>query len=182
MTKHAINAGDAIVTDYLKKPYTRQLIPEDDGTFRSEILEFSGCIATGETREEAIAKIEDVAASWLASALTQGQSIPTPIESNDFSGKIVVRFPRSLHKKAAQIAEIDGVSLNQLIVASVAQYIGQASAASAPKDRMAVFINNAFHFMPAQNTGLARTQIFGAWTSPASLNFDKTPALICLEG
>jgi len=112
---------------YLKKPYTRILIPETDGTFRGEILEFPGCIATGDTPAEALSALEDTAGAWLAAALANGQTIPAPIEANDFSGRLALRLPRSLHKKAARMAERDGVSLNQLVVASVAEYVGERS-------------------------------------------------------
>ncbi len=112
---------------YLKKPYTRILIPETDGTFRGEILEFPGCIATGDTPAEALSALEDTAGAWLAAALANGQTIPAPIEANDFSGGLALRLPRSLHKKAARMAERDGVSLNQLVVASVAEYVGERS-------------------------------------------------------
>jgi predicted RNase H-like HicB family nuclease len=116
-----------VVASYLTRPYTRLVVPEDDGTFRAEMLEFPGCIATGDTAAEAMSALEDTAMSWLASALAHKQSIPEPIDSHDFSGRLVVRFPRSLHKKATLIAELDGISLNQLIIASLAEYVGERS-------------------------------------------------------
>lgn len=61
---------------YLKEPYARLVIPETDGTFRGEILEFPGCIATGDTSAEALGSLEDVASAWLQSALANNQPIP----------------------------------------------------------------------------------------------------------
>jgi antitoxin HicB len=110
--------------EYLKRPYGRVVIPEADGTFRSEILEFPGCIAVGDTSAEALAALEDVAASWLESSLARGKAIPEPLECSEYSGKLVVRLPKSLHKKAAYAAERDGVSLNHFIVSSIAQQVG----------------------------------------------------------
>lgn len=113
--------------DYLKKPYTRLVVPESDGSFRAEVLEFPGCIALGDTAAQALADLEEVAASWIEAAIRQGQQIPEPMEEAGFSGKLVVRLPRTLHKKAALIADREGVSLNQFIVASVAEHVGARS-------------------------------------------------------
>jgi predicted RNase H-like HicB family nuclease len=116
---------DRAAAAYLKLPYSRLVIPEDDGTFRAEVLEFSGCLATGDTAVEALSAIEEAALEWLVAAMSQGQKIPEPAENAEFSGKLVLRLPRSLHKKATRFADHDGVSLNQLIVASLANYVGQ---------------------------------------------------------
>lgn len=111
-------------TEYLKKPYGRVVLPEPDGTFRSEIIEFPGCIAVGDTASEALANLERVASSWLEATLAKGQRVPDPIDSIGFSGKLVLRLPKSLHRKAANAAARDGVSLNQFIVSSVAEQVG----------------------------------------------------------
>jgi len=110
--------------DYLKMPYGRVVVPEADGTFRGEIIEFPGCIATGDTAAEALANLEDVAASWLEATLAKGQRVPEPIENEGFSGKLVVRMAKTLHRKAAHVAAREGVSLNQFIVSSVAEQVG----------------------------------------------------------
>jgi predicted HicB family RNase H-like nuclease len=114
-------------TEYLKKPYGRVVVPESDGTFRAEIVEFPGCIAVGETSAEALSNLEDVAASWLQAVLSKGQRVPPPIENAGFSGKLMVRLPKSLHKKAAHMAAHEGVSLNQFIVSSIAEQVGSRS-------------------------------------------------------
>ena len=97
-----------------------------DGTFRGEILEFPGCIASGETAAETLNSLEDAADGWIRAAMAAGQPIPGPIENNnDYSGKLVLRIPKSLHKKATRIAEREGVSLNQFITSSLAQSVGE---------------------------------------------------------
>lgn len=111
--------------DYLKLPYARVVVPESDSSFRSEILEFPGCLALGDTRLQALEGIEDAAESWLESALRLGQEIPPPLENRSFSGKLMLRIPRSLHRKAARLAEMDGVSLNHFIVTSLATQVGE---------------------------------------------------------
>lgn len=118
-----------LATELLKRPYSRVVVPESDGTFKGEILEFPGCIATAETAGEALSRLEEVAESWLESVLARGQSVPEPLEENDYSGKLMVRMPKGLHQRAAMWAEREGVSLNQFIVASVAEQVGARSAA-----------------------------------------------------
>ena len=113
-----------IVAEYLKKPYGRLLVPEEEGGYRAEVVEFPGCFAEGETAAEAAANLEDAASSWLEAAVAKGQVIPQPLEELDYSGKLVVRLPKSLHRRAAYAANRDGVSLNQFIVSSIAEQIG----------------------------------------------------------
>lgn len=63
--------------DYLRLPYTRSVMPDDD-VFLAYIPEFRGCLANGGTQAEALATLEDVAESWLTAALDRGQPIPPP--------------------------------------------------------------------------------------------------------
>lgn len=72
-------------------------------------------MSQGDTPEEAMEMIQDALQGWLATALAQGFSIPEPRREDDYSGKFVVRMAKSLHRKLAQAAERDGVSLNQWI-------------------------------------------------------------------
>lgn len=123
MTEAAMGSAD-----YLKMPYGRHVVPESDGTFRAEIIEFPGCIAVGDTAAEALGNLENVAASWLEATIARGQHIPEPTESVAFSGKLVVRLPKSLHKRAARTAAQEGVSLNQFIVSSIAEQVGYSQA------------------------------------------------------
>lgn len=119
-----VNQPSITPADYLAKPYHRYVVPESDGTYRGEILEFPGCIATGDTSASALASLEEVADSWLLSMIARNQRIPEPIDSAEFSGKLVLRLPKSLHKKCAHQAVYEGVSLNQFIVSCVAEQLG----------------------------------------------------------
>jgi len=66
--------------EYLKRPYGRVVVPESDGSFRAEIMEFPGCIAVGDTASEALANLERVAHSWLQATIAKGLRVPEPIE------------------------------------------------------------------------------------------------------
>lgn len=114
----------------LKKPYARVLVPDPTGGFFAELLEFPGCFAEGETSSEAYEQLEKAAESWIEAALELGQEIPEPLSSHDYSGKLALRLPKSLHKKATFFAQQDGVSLNQYIICAIAEKIGEARAST----------------------------------------------------
>jgi predicted RNase H-like HicB family nuclease len=110
---------------YLKEPYSRVLIPDDEsGTYTAVILEFPGCIAQGDTPQEAYEHLEDAAKDWIAAALDLKQEIPSPSQSLSFGGKVLLRLPKSLHRQLTLIAEREGVSLNQFIVSALAERVG----------------------------------------------------------
>ena len=64
--------------EILKRPYLRIIVPEPDGSCRAEMPGFPGCIATGETFEEAVSSLEAVATGWLTAAIALGHKIPRP--------------------------------------------------------------------------------------------------------
>ena len=112
------------IEDYLGLPYTRELIPEPEGGWFVRIKELPGCMSQGDTPEEAMDMIEDAMTGWLETALAHGQAIPEPRHDEDFSGKFVVRVPKSMHRRLSDAAQADGVSLNQWIVAALASALG----------------------------------------------------------
>jgi hypothetical protein len=56
--------------------------------------------------------------------------IPEPRPEEEYSGKFVVRVPRSLHRELVETAEREGVSLNQYINVALAGVVHQPSAYS----------------------------------------------------
>jgi antitoxin HicB len=113
------------VKEYLAKPYTRELIRNEDGTWFARVMELKGCMTEGNTKEKALKNLDDAMKGWIDVAIEDGESIPEPLESRSFSGKFVVRVPRSLHRNLAKRAEVEGVSLNQVVVTALAREVGQ---------------------------------------------------------
>jgi antitoxin HicB len=111
--------------EILKRPYARILTPDPDGRVTAEIMEFPGCVAYGDDAANALANLQEVATEWIAAAIEQGQNIPEPMDSADFSGKLVLRMSRGLHRRAALCAEREGVSLNQFITTCLAEAVGE---------------------------------------------------------
>ena len=109
---------------YLAQPYARILIPDAKGGFSAELLEFPGCFAEGETANEAFANLQKAASSWIEVAQSQRQEIPSPSANYGYSGRLVLRLPRELHRLASQKANRDRVSLNQCLVTAIAAWVG----------------------------------------------------------
>jgi len=123
--------------EILKQPYARLVTPDEDGSFFAEIVEFPGCFATGATAPEALQNVESVAVDWIKIALAQGQNIPEPMESGEYSGKLVLRMTNGLHRRAALWAHREGVSLNQFIVTCLAEAVGERA-----KPALSAFYSN----------------------------------------
>ncbi len=109
------------VEKYMKLPYTIKLIPEEDGTYFVEIEELPGCMSEGDTPEEALAMIKEAMEGWIESNLERGLPIPPPNIMKKYSGKFLVRVPTSLHRKLAEAAKKEGVSLNQYVVSLLSE-------------------------------------------------------------
>lgn len=116
------------IQSYLQLPYTRELLPEPEGGWFVRIKELPGCMSQGETPQEAITQIEEALVLWLEAALEANLPIPEPKPDADFSGKFIVRLPKSLHRKAVEQAEMEGVSLNQWVLSVIAEAVGQERA------------------------------------------------------
>ena len=58
-------------------PFTIEVEREDDGRWLTEIAELPGVLAYGQTREEAIARVQILALRVLADRLEHGESVPT---------------------------------------------------------------------------------------------------------
>jgi len=112
------------VREILDKPYTRILIRNNDGSYTAQILEFSGCVAEGDTPDEAIDDLDKAASSWVEVAIEQSEIVPEPLASYGYSGKINLRLPKSIHKQAARLAKRDDVSLNQFFASAIAARVG----------------------------------------------------------
>ena len=53
---------------------------------------------------------------WIEAASAAGNPIPPPSIREDYSGRVLVRMPKSLHRDLAETAKREGVSLNLQIV------------------------------------------------------------------
>lgn len=93
---------------------------QDDQIYVIKIPELKGCMSHGETPKEAIEMIEEARELWLEAAMESGVEIPEP-NDKDYSGKFVVRVPKSVHRTIAETAKEEGVSLNQYVLSKLSE-------------------------------------------------------------
>ena len=105
----------------------RPLTAEEGGGYLIEFPDLPGCMSDGETIEEALANGAEAKRDWIAAMREAGRQAPPPtVDVTDaYSGKWVLRTPKSLHRGLAERARQEGVSLNALAVAMLAQGLGQ---------------------------------------------------------
>lgn len=111
---------------YMNLPYTTEVIElstEDGGGVvlcHPELGRLSAN-AWGETYEEARAMLTEIKKGIFERCLSEGLPIPEPKREDlqEYSGKMLLRMPRSLHKAVTETAEAEGQSINAYIVGSL---------------------------------------------------------------
>lgn len=98
----------------------RPLSIEEGGGFLAEYPDLPGCMADGESIEEALSEGEDAVKAWIATAKAEGAEIPEPNRFRKYSGQFRARLPISLHAELAKRAEMEGVSLNTMAITLLA--------------------------------------------------------------
>jgi antitoxin HicB len=115
---------------YLHLPYTIEVTrdsgEEVSGLF-ARVVELPGCMTQADTFAELEAMIEDAMRGWIEAALESGQDIPEPHPKVKYSGKFIVRVPRSLHRALVETAEREGVSLNMFVSTALGKAVGHAN-------------------------------------------------------
>jgi len=110
---------------------TRPLSKEEGGGYLIEFPDFPGCIADGETPEEAIAQGRDALMSYLKTLEELGRPIPKVGEV--YGGQWRQRVPKSLHAALARRADHEGVSLNMLVTTMLAEGMGRRAGGESNK-------------------------------------------------
>jgi antitoxin HicB len=115
------------IEEYLTLPYTIEVYRDDsDGEVGhvARVVELPGCMTQADNFAELEEMIQDAMRAWIETAIENGQSIPEPQALDEYSGKFVVRIPKSLHRQLAERASREGVSLNALVSVALGQYVG----------------------------------------------------------
>jgi len=101
---------------YLELPYhivIQHIVDESGSYYFATVQELDGCMSHGSTYAEAFENIRDAMEGWITTKLENGFPVPEPFDDNRYSGKFVLRLPKSLHAQLALDAQREGVSLNQ---------------------------------------------------------------------
>ncbi len=147
---------------YLGLPYSVELRQEPDEGWFVHVREWPGCMSQADTAEEALANIREVIPLWLEGALESDYEIPEPRGADDYSGRFMIRVPRSLHRCLAELAEREAISLNLLVNVALTAFVGQerqGKAAEAPQAR--VVLRPDFAVARSASIGAADTRRLG---------------------
>ena len=88
---------------------------DEDEAFIGRVDEFPSLAAHGSTQEKALREIRDVVAIVLDDLAAGNEQIPVPLATREYSGKLNVRMPKTLHRRLAAESTREGVSLNNWI-------------------------------------------------------------------
>jgi RNA polymerase sigma-B factor len=93
------------------------------GRWVAQVPELPGCIAHGETVDEAARRIQGAIREWPADAVGKAPEAPQPRSASKHSGRVLVRMPPPLHAELARAADRKQVSLNQFITGSLSNAV-----------------------------------------------------------
>jgi predicted HicB family RNase H-like nuclease len=94
---------------------------EEDAEFVGLCAEFSKLSWLAVSPQAALKGIRSLVRDCVNDMIENGENIPRPIATRQFSGKFMVRIPPDVHRQLATEAAESGVSLNRLASAKLAQ-------------------------------------------------------------
>lgn len=100
---------------YLGLHYPFRVLAGEGGDYVVTFPDLPGCVTQADTIEEIGPMAEDARRLWIETEYEAGEEIPLPSTPAEYSGRFNVRLPKSLHRRLAEMAEDEGVSLNQLM-------------------------------------------------------------------
>src|SRR5215208_2973780 len=108
------------VEEYIEQGYLLEIGRGDQGSFVVRYPDLPGCVSQATSLDEAFVVAREILAEWLEIAIEDGQTIPLPRQTDDYSGRFVVRLAKSLHRDLAEMAREEGISLNALVMSLLA--------------------------------------------------------------
>lgn len=111
---------------YLGLEYPFTTVADGDDAYFITFPDLPGCMTQVQRLEDIGPMADEIRQLWIETEYDHGAEIPLPSEPAEYSGKFVLRVPRSLHRTLAESAERDGVSLNQYVATLLARGDAQA--------------------------------------------------------
>lgn len=96
----------------------------EDRSYIAACPDFPGVSAFGNTTEQALAEAEVALRLAVETYQEEGWPLPEPQLQPSYSGQFRVRLPKSLHAQLAEQANIEGVSLNTVVVTYLSEAVG----------------------------------------------------------
>lgn len=119
--------------DYLTLDYPLALIPDPDGGYVFDYPDLPGCRGQIENLAELADHADEARRLWLEVAIERGLDIALPTYPREYSGTFVVRLSKALHRRLAETAAREGISLNH----HVASLLSEQNAYSRVSEQLA---------------------------------------------
>ena len=103
----------------------RPLSQQEGGGFLISFPDFAECISDGDSLEEALVNGRDALKTTIAALKAKKLPVPAPNGGGVASGRFVTRVPKTVHAQLSTRAKAEGVSLNALVLAFIAQGLGR---------------------------------------------------------
>lgn len=115
-----INFDPSLYTIEIKR------ISTDQGLlYEAKVKEIPGVAGYSECAADAFDEARDALEMLHDLAQAQGREFPPPLPSTDstYNGRITLRMSSSLHRRASLLADLQGVSLNALVVEALSEKV-----------------------------------------------------------
>ena len=126
----------------------RQVVFEGETLFEARVKELPDACDYAESASDAYDLAIDTIETSASIFERDGRAFPPPVRpQDDFSGRVTLRLPKSLHRRLAMEAECEGASLNQHLVNVLSQDAGARAAFKI------VAVTRTFHDSSRQDKG-----------------------------
>lgn len=167
----------------------RRLSAEEGGGFLITFPDLPGCISDGESPDEALKNGCDAFEAWISTCISEGRPVPAAGSHRKGSVRFLQRLPRHMHSSLVAAAEVQGTSVNALVMAFVAEGLTRMEMAALLRSRQmanperSVVANHAAHVVVSANSAvdieavgdLANTMSSAAETEPRVFYVKATP-------
>lgn len=136
--------------------------------------------AEGDTVDEAIAELDNVKCQLFQHMLDKGKDIPVPPplpedESDQYSGRLLLRLPRDLHRELALRSQDNGCSINQYAATALAKQLGGEMCAETTAVKALQQLScKITEVHTSQEVYSIRTEPSGSLVSPGAIEKYKT--------
>lgn len=126
----------------------RRIVVDTEAIFEARVKEFPDLTEYADSPQEAYELAIDAINTVVETFAEKGRRLPDVVDAPvDFSGRVTLRLPKSLHRALADAADADDVSLNQHLVNVLSYFTGFAHAERAA----------AAHWAPIKSAAAAGT-------------------------
>lgn len=107
---------------------------DGESLYRATAVELPDLAEFAETREEVTDLILEAIEGLKSEAKAEGRAFPEPLSESEleYSGRVTLRLPRTVHRFVAEQADIEGVSLNAYIISALSVSLSEKTRAAKP--------------------------------------------------